>query len=289
MTCSESPDEKRMGEASAVVLRRDSFALGVPVRLSHGAFVFSYCSPRFFCVLGAHMERGSLMKNQKNRSQSLRTMVLVAVFCAVSYVCQFLFRIHVGFLTFDAKDAVMTVGAMLFGAPWGIVMALLVSFLEMITISETGWIGFFMNFISSAAFAGFAALIYRRKKTVTGAILGLSAGVITMTGLMILWNLLMTPLYMKTDIGVVIAMIPTLLLPFNLTKALLNAGLVLIFYKPISTALKKAKLIRGEVGTLHFSKKTLLMLLLGLLLIAACIVVFVVAMHGSLEWGYAAS
>ena len=216
-------------------------------------------------------------------------MVTVAVFCAVSYICQFMFRIHVGFLTFDAKDAVMTVGAMLFGAPWGVLMALLVALLEMITLSETGWIGFFMNFLSSAAFAGLAALIYRRRRSMTGAILGLSAGVVAMTVLMILWNLLLTPLYMKTDIQTVVAMIPTLLLPFNLTKALLNAGLVLIFYKPISTALKKAKLVRGEVGSLHFSRGSLFMLLLGLLLIAVCIVVFVLVMHGSFEWGYAAS
>jgi hypothetical protein len=122
-----------------------------------------------------------------------------------------------------------------------------------------------------------------------GAIWGLSAGVVAMTVLMILWNLLLTPLYMETDIQTVVAMIPTLLLPFNLTKALLNAGLVLIFYKPISTALKKARLVRGEVGSLHFSKASLFMLLLGLLLIAVCIVVFVLVMHGSFEWGYAAS
>ena len=229
------------------------------------------------------------MYNAKNHSQALRTMVTVAVFCAVSYICQFLFRIHVGFLTFDAKDAVMTVGAMLFGAPWGVLMALLVSFLEMITLSETGWIGFFMNFLSSAAFAGLAALIYRRRRSMAGAIWGLSAGVVAMTVLMILWNLLLTPLYMETDLQTVVAMIPTLLLPFNLTKALLNAGLVLIFYKPISTALKRAKLVRGEVGSLHFSKASLFMLLLGLLLIAVCIVVFVLVMHGSFEWGYTAS
>lgn len=229
------------------------------------------------------------MNYQKNHSQEIRTMVTVAVFCAVSYICQFMFRIHVGFLTFDAKDAVMTVGAMLFGAPWGVLMALLVALLEMITLSDTGWIGFFMNFLSSAAFAGLAALIYRRRRSMTGAILGLSTGVVAMTVLMILWNLLLTPLYMKTDIQTVIAMIPTLLLPFNLTKALLNAGLVLIFYKPISTALKRAKLVRGEVGTLHFSRGSLFMLLLGLVLIAICIVVFVLVMHGSFEWGYAAS
>ena len=223
--------------------------------------------------------------NQKHRDL-IRTMVTVAVFCAVAYVCQFVFRIRIGgFLTFDAKDAVMAVGAMLFGPIWGLVMALLISFLEMITISETAWIGFFMNFISSAIFTVTASAIYRRKRTMTGAIIGLSASVIAVTAVMILWNLLLTPLYTNTSVETVISMIAPLLLPFNLTKALLNAGLVLVLYKPISTALKKARLMRGNVGTMQFDRKSVAVLVGGLLIIALCAVVFFVFLNGSVEWG----
>lgn len=224
------------------------------------------------------------MQNIKNRRQTMRTMVTVAVFCAVAYVCQFVFRINVAFLTFDAKDAVMTVGAMLFGPIWGIVMSALVAFLE-IPNSGTGWYGFIMNFLSSAAFVCVAAWIYRYKRTMLGAILGLFSAVIAMTALMMLFNLIVTPFYMGVERSEVAAMIPTLFLPFNAVKALFNAGLVLVLYKPISTALKKAKLVHGEIGTMQFDSKTIAVLVGGVLLVAVCVVVFVFLLNGSFEWG----
>ena len=225
------------------------------------------------------------MQNSKDRRQFVRTMVTVAVFCALAYVCQFVFRIKVVFLTFDAKDAVMTVGAMLFGPVWGIVMSLLVSLLEMITVSETQFYGFLMNFLSSAVFTGLAAWIYRARRTIIGAILGLTASVVAMTAVMLLFNLIVTPLYLGWSVGDVAALIPTLLLPFNLVKALFNAGLVLMLYKPISTALKRARLVQGDTGSLHLDRRSVLVLIAGLLLVAVCVVIFVFFLHGSMEWG----
>ena len=215
------------------------------------------------------------MNRTNDKRQILRTMVAVAVFCAMAYIVQFVFRIPVLFLTFDAKDAVMTIGAMVFGPLWGLVITFLVTFLELLAnVSGTGFIGFIMNFLSSAAFVCVSAWIYRYKRTMTGAILGLFTGVVVMTAAMLLMNLLLTPLYTGQSIDAVMAMIPTILLPFNLTKALMNAGLVLVLYKPISMALKKAKVLKGDPGTFRFDKVTVIVLVGGLLLIAACVFVF---------------
>ena len=41
-------------------------------------------------------------------------------------------------------------------------------------------------------------------------------------------------------------MIPKILLPFNAIKALLNAAIVLLFYKPLSKMLKKMRVLRSE-------------------------------------------
>lgn len=220
-----------------------------------------------------------------DRREAVRTMVLVAVFCAVSYVCQFIFRIHVLFLTFDAKDAVMTVAAMLFGPGWGLLMSLILATLEGISLSATGIIGFIMNFISSASFVCVSSWIYRRRRTMTGALFGLTTGVLSMTVVMLLCNLLLTPIYMNTTVAEVITYIPTLLLPFNFLKALLNAGLVLVLYKPISLALKRARLVKGEVGALRFEKKSVFVLVAGLLLTAMCIIIFIVLLNGSFAFG----
>ena len=75
-------------------------------------------------------------------------------------------------------------------------MSLIVSLIEMVTISTTGWIGFVMNVIASALFVCPAAWIYHRRRTVRGALIGLLVGAVAMTGGMILWNYIITPLYM---------------------------------------------------------------------------------------------
>lgn len=228
-----------------------------------------------------------MKKTMTDRRTMIRTMVAVAVFCAVAYICQFIFRIRVfGFLTFDAKDAVMAVGAMAFGPVWGFVMSILLATIESITMGETGVIGWIMDLLSSASFVCVAALIYRFKRTMSGAILALSASVLSTTAVMLVLNLFLTPLYLPgATMASVAAMIPSTLLPFNLTKAFLNAGLVLVLYKPISTAMKNAKVVKGEPSSLRFDRKSILMLAIGILLIAACVAAFLLLMNGRFEWG----
>ena len=223
------------------------------------------------------------MHTTAKRRENLLRMVIVAVFCALAYACQFVFRIHVSFLTFDAKDAVMAIGAMIFGPVWGVVMAFLVAFLEFLTLSGTGVYGFIMNFASSAAFTALCAGVYKHKRTMVGAVLGLCTAVLGTTAWMMLLNLIVTPYYMTGgSVKAVAELIPTLLLPFNLTKSLMNAGLVLVLYKPVSLALKKAKILKGGPDKFTFDKKTLAVLIGGLSLIAVCVVIFLVVLHGNL-------
>ena len=223
------------------------------------------------------------MHTTSKRRENLLRMVVVAVFCALAYACQFVFRIHVSFLTFDAKDAVMAIGAMIFGPVWGVVMAFLVAFLEFLTLSGTGVYGFIMNFASSAAFTALCAGVYKHKRTMVGAVLGLCTAVLGTTAWMMLLNLIVTPYYMTGgSVKAVAELIPTLLLPFNLTKSLMNAGLVLVLYKPVSLALKKAKILKGGPDKFTFDKKTLAVLIGGLSLIAICVVIFLVVLHGNL-------
>ena len=223
------------------------------------------------------------MHTTAKRRENLLRMVVVAVFCALAYACQFVLRIHVSFLTFDAKDAIMAIGAMIFGPVWGVVMAFLVAFLEFLTLSGTGVYGFIMNFASSAAFTAICAGVYKHKRTMIGAVLGLCAAVLGTTALMMLLNLIVTPYYMTGgSVKAVVELIPTLLLPFNLTKSLMNAGLVLVLYKPVSVALKKARILKGGPDKFTFDKKTLAVLIAGLSLIAICVVIFLVVLHGNI-------
>ncbi len=226
------------------------------------------------------------MRETKLR-RHLRYSVAVAMFAALAYVCVFVFRFKVSFLTLDVKDAVMTVGALALGPSAGILLSLSVALLEFITVSDTGVYGLIMNFLSSMSFTLTASLIYRFRRRLSSAVLGLISAVFVTTSVMMLANLLITPFYMGATREAVISLIPRLLFPFNLTKSTLNAAVVLLLYKPLSTALVRAGLMRGlggrrdgAVSTL-LTRRTLLLWGISLLVIAACVTVLVVGLGGS--------
>lgn len=180
------------------------------------------------------------MSRTNYKSNATRTIVAIGVFCALAYVCCVLFHFKAGFLSFDLKDAVMTVAAMLFGPLYGLAMSLVVSTIESLTIGGTGIYGYIMDILSSVSFICVGSLIYSFKRNMTGALLGMTSSVIVMTAVMMGANLIITPLYTGTTSADVAAMIPTMLLPFNLTKAVFNASLVFMLYKPIANALRLA-------------------------------------------------
>ena len=88
------------------------------------------------------------MSTNRNHRTRVRTLVLMAVFAALAFAAMFVFRFNVTFLTFDLKDAVITISGLLLGPLAAATVSLLVAVLEFITISDTGWYGFLMNFAS---------------------------------------------------------------------------------------------------------------------------------------------
>ncbi len=178
-------------------------------------------------------------------SMRLRRLCVMAVLCAMAYVTVALIRIPVVlFLSYEPKDVLLVIGAFLFGPIAGGLTAIVVALLEMITISNTGIIGFAMNALSSCLFVCTAAIIYQRHKTVFGAIIGLLCGAAAATAGMLLWNYLVTPLYMTVmSRAEIAAILPTVFLPFNLLKTTLNSTLAMLLYKPIVRTLRTAKLL----------------------------------------------
>ncbi len=213
--------------------------------------------------------------SEKNKKMDIKRLVGMAVFAALAYGVTFVFRIPVSFLTFDAKDAVLTVASFLYGPIAAVIMSLIAALIELITISGTGFYGFLMNFASSACFAFTASLIYKFKRSLNGAIIGIYSSVILTTAVMMGLNILITPLYTGTTPEQVIKMIPTLLLPFNFAKALMNGAIAMLIYKPISLAMKRAGLIKGGFDP-KFNKQTAIMLILGAATLVAAITIFII-------------
>ncbi len=220
------------------------------------------------------------------KTNHVKKIVTVAMFVALAYVLQFAFRIKVQFLTFDAKDAVLAIGAMICGPVSAIVMSVIIGLMEFFFISDTGFWGLLMNVMGSVAFTFTASVIYKFRRTFLGAIVGISCSVVVMTAVMLAANLLITPIYTGTGVGAVAKMIPTLLLPFNFAKAIFNAALILILYKPVITALRKAKLITsgGQKQSYRFDRNTVIMIVLAILFITVGVGIFIY-LGGSLTVG----
>ena len=178
------------------------------------------------------------MSEKVLQTNKIKRLVAVAMFAALAYVVHFI-HIPVGFLNLDFKDVVMTVCGMYFGPISGIAIAVLVPVLETITVGGTGIYGMIMNIIGSVTFVGTASVIYRFRKTLSGAIVGLASAAFAMTAVMVAANLLITPYYMGVSVGDVVALLPKLLLPFNAIKSILNASLTLCLYKPLTTVLRR--------------------------------------------------
>ena len=100
-----------------------------------------------------------------------------------------------------------------------------------------------MNVISSCSFACTAAFVYKKKRKISGAIVGLLCGWGCMVVVMLFWNYLITPIYMGYPREAVVELLIPVFLPFNLMKGGLNAALTMILYKPIVIALRRAHLI----------------------------------------------
>lgn len=182
---------------------------------------------------------------QKSK-MSTKYITTVGMFCAIAYVAMLIGDIVPkisGFLSYDPKDAVIAIAGFIFGPLACVFISVIVSLIEMLTVSTTGPYGLLMNIISTCAFTVPAAWFYRKRRTHRGAVTGLAIGTVFMVACMIVWNYIITPFYMGVAREQVAAMLVPVFLPFNLIKGGINAGLTLLLYKPVVDTLRRAKLV----------------------------------------------
>jgi len=212
---------------------------------------------------------------------STKKLTTIAMLCAIAFVIVAFVRIPVVlFLKYEPKDVIITIGGFMMGPMASLIISTVVALIEMVTISDTGVIGAVMNLISSCAFCCTAAFIYKKKHTMQGAVIGLASGAVIMTGIMLLWNYLITPLYMGYPREAVAAMLLPVFLPFNLLKGFLNTGISLLIYKPVVGALRRAKLLEAPAQAAP-KKGNLGVMLVGALVVVTC-TFFVLVLQGVL-------
>jgi len=226
--------------------------------------------------------------NQKKAKIDTRTLVGIGLFSALAFVLSLVIRFPVMFLTFDVKDAIICTAAFIYGPIAAPIVSLLAALLELITnISGTGLYGFLMNFLSSASLSAVASLVYYKWRTLNGAVVSLLLAVVSMVAVMMAANVLITPYYMTGgSVSAVVQLIPSVLLPFNLAKGLLNAAITLLIYKPIKIAMKRAGLLKkGEAEKrslaeeFKVTKSTAIILAVALAMISVGVVLFYILLR----------
>ena len=104
----------------------------------------------------------------------------------------------------------------------------------------------------------------------------LLTGSVIMVATMILWNWLITPLYQGVPRSAIEPMLVPVFLPFNLLKAGLNSAFILLLYKPLVTALRKAHLVDAPKAPSAQKQIPWGIYILALFLLVTCILLVLV-------------
>ncbi len=192
------------------------------------------------------------LRTKQDRSYQIKKTAILGLITAMAYVVTLVCRLPilpaVPFLDLEFKSAIILIGGLIFGPLSAFATTVAVCVIEMLTISSTGVIGCVMNILSTVCLVCPASFIYKRKRTMSGAVMGLSIGIVLMTLAMVLWNYLFTPIYMGVPREIIVDLLLPAFVPFNLIKGALNGSVTLLLYKFVVTALRKANLIPKNDG-----------------------------------------
>jgi len=175
------------------------------------------------------------------------TISTIGVFSALSIVLVMLIHLPlipaVPFLEYDPADVPIYLITAVLGPVAGLIMTAIVSIVQGVTVSaSSGWIGIFMHFLATGFFVAAEGIVLnacRRlgKSDAFSLTAALSAGFTASVAVMILWNLLFTPLYMGITLQQLLPLLPYIAL-FNVIKAGINGVATFVLYgllkKPIT-------------------------------------------------------
>lgn len=180
------------------------------------------------------------MNNQRTNSLKLAKMaMLVAISIVLVMVVHFPIFPAVAFLEYDPADIPILIGTFAFGPGAGILLTVVVSLLQGLTVSAgSGAYGIIMHIIATTTLATVAGTAYRKHKTKKTAIIGLVLGTVAMAVMMFFANMVITPLFVGMPLSAVMKLMP-FIIAFNVVKAGINSAVTFILYKRISPFLHR--------------------------------------------------
>ena len=206
------------------------------------------------------MSTDAVVKTKGNSGTKVRMMAQMGMLSAIAVVLM-LFEISLpfapSFYEIDFSEVPVLIGCFTMGPLAGAIIELLKILLNFaINGTATAGVGEVANFLIGCAFVIPAAVIYKKKRTRTGAIIGMVTGTLFMTFIGCFLNaFVLLPTYAKafgmpidalvgmgTAVNSHITSLTTFVIfavaPFNLLKGFLVSLIVFLIYKKISPILK---------------------------------------------------
>lgn len=135
------------------------------------------------------------------------------------------------FLVYEPGDVPILIGGFIFGPIAGVILTVITSIVQALTVSQDGIFGCVMHILATSSLVGISALIYSKKKTFKSAIVGCVIGSVAMTVVMGILNLALDPFFYGMTFDAVLKLMVPAILPFNFIKAVLNSIVFLIIFK----------------------------------------------------------
>ncbi len=178
------------------------------------------------------------------KSRKTNYIIKVGMLSAIAFILQVIgsmMQLKVaGFLEIEFSDLPAIIGSLSLGPVAGVVIELIKNLLHL-TISSTGFVGEFANFVVNGSFVLVIGVFYKFNKTKKGAVIALILGSIVMPLAAAVVNyFVMLPLYMPAaGHAFKLNLVLTTITPFNFVRAIVLSVITMFSYKRLSPILHK--------------------------------------------------
>ena len=180
------------------------------------------------------------MKQRTTVDRMVKLGMLTAISIILVYAIHFPIFPSATYLEYDMADVPILIGTFLYGPWWGLALTAVVSVLQWLLVSpQSLWVGAVMHFLATGSYVVAAGLIYQRNKTRNAALIGMGVGSLLQTLMMIPMNLIFTVHFFGVPREVVIALLPTAIIPFNAIKTIVNSIITFLLYKRVAKLFEK--------------------------------------------------
>jgi riboflavin transporter FmnP len=187
---------------------------------------------------GEYMLKKTTQKPRIGTRQLVTMAMLSAIGIVLAIVLQFPLIPSAAFLKYDPADIPILIGGLIFGPGAGLIMTFIVAGLQELLAGSTGLIGFGMHFAATGAAVAVTSFLFKRSEgSLKSAAISIGVGCAVMVSLMVVLNLLITPIFLNVPTQTVVNMLLPAIVPFNVLRSVINGCVAFVLFRYIERAM----------------------------------------------------